>query len=467
MRIVIIGGGPGGYVAAITAAQAGADVTLIESRHIGGTCLNIGCIPTKVLLNTTDLLDTLKNDAKEFGVIVAEYKADWDKIQKRKQKMVKRLVGGVNNLLKSYGITKLMGQAFFEDAHQIRVEIPASEKEMAQKRMLDFDAAIIATGSTPVMPPIPGANIPGVITSEEALSLKHIPKSMCIIGGGVIGCEFASIYSALGCEVTIVEMLAELITNMDSDLVKPLKSKFIKDGIKIFTDTRVESITEANGELRVNTSLGDKKQSFDVEKVLVSTGRRPVIDTIDLEKAGIETERGAIKVDKNMKTNVPNIYAIGDCNGGVMLAHTASAEGVVAVEKIMGRKSTIDFKTVPYCVYTKPEIAGVGLTEAQAKSQGYVVKVGAFPMAISGKAAIMEETTGLVKYISDGATGEILGLHIIGPRATDLVVEGSLAIRLEATVSELMSVVHAHPTLGESLQEAAHAIVGKATHIPK
>lgn len=465
MRIVIIGGGPGGYVAAISAAQAGAQVTLVESRHIGGTCLNIGCIPTKVLLNTTDLLDTLKNDAAEFGVIVSDYKADWDKIQTRKQKMVKRLVGGVNGLLKNNKVTKMMGQAFFEDDHHIRVE--SNENGAKRIERLTFDAAIIATGSTPLVPPIPGATLPGVITSEEALSLEQIPKSMCIIGGGVIGSEFASIYSSLGCEITIVEMLPDLIANMDSDVVKPLKSKFIKDGIKIMTKTRVDSISQSDGRLSVNTSVGDDKEAIVVEKVLVSTGRKAVVDSIDLEKTGVETEGGVIKVDQAMRTNVPHIYAVGDCNGGVMLAHTASAEGVVAVDHILGRKSTIDFKTVPYCVYTKPEIAGVGLTEAQAKDQGYEVRVGNFPMAISGKAAIMEETSGLVKYISDGLTGEILGLHIIAPRATDLIIEGSLAIHLEATVSELMNVVHAHPTLGESLQEAAHAIVGKATHIPK
>lgn len=465
MRIVIIGGGPGGYVAAISAAQAGAQVTLVESRHIGGTCLNIGCIPTKVLLNTTDLLDTLKNDAAEFGVIVSDYKADWDKIQTRKQKMVKRLVGGVNGLLKNNKVTKMMGQAFFEDDHHIRVE--SNENGAKRIERLTFDAAIIATGSTPLVPPIPGATLPGVITSEEALSLEQIPKSMCIIGGGVIGSEFASIYSSLGCEITIVEMLPDLIANMDSDVVKPLKSKFIKDGIKIMTKTRVDSISQSDGRLSVNMSVGDDKEAIVVEKVLVSTGRKAVVDSIDLEKTGVETEGGVIKVDQAMRTNVPHIYAVGDCNGGVMLAHTASAEGVVAVDHILGRKSTIDFKTVPYCVYTKPEIAGVGLTEAQAKDQGYEVRVGNFPMAISGKAAIMEETSGLVKYISDGLTGEILGLHIIAPRATDLIIEGSLAIHLEATVSELMNVVHAHPTLGESLQEAAHAIVGKATHIPK
>ncbi len=465
MKIVIIGGGPGGYVAAISAAQAGAQVTLVESRHIGGTCLNIGCIPTKVLLNTTDLLDTLKNDAAEFGVIVSDYRADWDQIQKRKQKMVKRLVGGVNGLLKNNKIATVMGQAFFEDDHHIRVE--SSDKGVKKVERLTFDAAIIATGSTPLVPPIPGADLPGVITSEEALSLDHIPKSMCIIGGGVIGSEFASIYGSLGCQVTIVEMLPDLIANMDSDVVKPLKSKFIKDGIKIMTKTRVESISQSDGRLSVNTSAGDDKEAIVVEKVLVSTGRKAVIDTIDLEKIGVKTDRGAIKVDGAMRTNIPHIYAIGDCNGGVMLAHTASAEGVVAVDHILGRKSTIDFKTVPYCVYTKPEIAGVGLTEDQAKEQGYDVRVGNFPMAISGKAAIMEETSGLVKYISDGLTGEILGLHIIAPRATDLIIEGSLAIHLEATVSELMNVVHAHPTLGESLQEAAYAIVGKAIHIPK
>jgi dihydrolipoamide dehydrogenase len=461
MKIVIIGGGPGGYVAAIRAAQLGAEVTLIENMYLGGTCLNVGCIPTKVLLHTTELLDVLKNDAKELGIAISDYHGDWPKLQKRKTKIIKKLVGGVNGLLKNNAITKIMGTAVFVNDHQIKV-ITQNQDETP---IIDFDFAIIATGSKPVIPPIPGSNHPDVITSDTALSLDAVPASLGIIGGGVIGCEFASIYNAFGCKVTIIEMLPEIVANMDRDIVKPLKEKLQKDGVDIFTSTRVESIQKSAAGLAVTTSSQAGEKIITVEKVLLSVGRKAELDTLDLAQAGVETARGTIVVNKKMQTNVPHIYAVGDCNGGVMLAHVASAEGIVAVETIMGKRSQIDFKTIPYCVYTKPELASVGLTEDQARASGYEVKVGNFPMAVNGKAMIMGETTGVVKYVTDAATGEILGLHMAGPRATDLIVEGALAIRLEATVAELMATIHAHPTVGEALMEAAHAVNGEAIHL--
>ncbi|PKK87938.1 MAG: dihydrolipoyl dehydrogenase [Candidatus Wallbacteria bacterium HGW-Wallbacteria-1] len=470
MKIVIIGGGPGGYVAAIRAAQLGAEVTLIENKFLGGTCLNVGCIPTKVLLHTTELLDVLKNDAKELGIAISDYTADWPKLQKRKTKIIKKLVGGVNGLLKNNAITKIMGTAVFVNDHQIKVVYNDGnnnnqDESNNEATVIDFDFAIIATGSKPVIPPVPGFDLDDVITSETALSLDAVPESLCIIGGGVIGCEFASIYNAFGCKVTIIEMLPELIANMDRDIVMPLKNKLLKDGVEIYTSTRVESIREGPAGLAVTTSSEAGEKIIMAQKVLLSVGRKPELDTLELAKAGIETSRGAIKVNQKMQTNKPNIYAVGDCNGGVMLAHVASAEGIFAVETIMGKRSQIDFKTIPYCVYTKPELASVGLTEAQARDQGYEVKVGNFPMAVNGKAMIMGETTGVVKYVTDAATGEILGLHMAGPRATDLIVEGALAIRLEATVAELMATIHAHPTVGEALMEAAHAVNGEAIHL--
>ena len=465
MKIVIIGGGPGGYVAAIRAAQLGAAVTLVENKYLGGTCLNVGCIPTKVLLHTSELLDLLKNDAKELGITISDYHGDWPKLQKRKTKIIKKLVGGVNGLLKNNGITQIMGTAVFVNKHQIKVISEKQDQVTTGSQVIDFDFAIIATGSKPVIPPIPGSNHPDVITSDTALSLDAVPASLGIIGGGVIGCEFASIYNAFGCKVTIIEMLPEIVANMDPDIVKPLKVKLQKDGVEIFTSTRVESIQENPDGLAITTSSPAGEQIITVAKVLLSVGRKAELDTLELAQAGIQTARGAIVVNKKMQTNVPHIYAVGDCNGGVMLAHVASAEGIVAVETIIGKRSQIDFKTIPYCVYTKPELASVGMTEAQARDQGYEVKVGTFPMAVNGKAMIMGETTGVVKYVTDAATGEILGLHMAGPRATDLIVEGALAIRLEATVAELMATIHAHPTVGEALMEAAHAVNGEAIHL--
>ena len=465
MKIVIIGGGPGGYVAAIRAAQLGAAVTLVENKYLGGTCLNVGCIPTKVLLHTSELLDLLKNDAKELGITISDYHGDWPKLQKRKTKIIKKLVGGVNGLLKNNGITQITGTAVFVNKHQIKVISEKQDQVTTGSQVIDFDFAIIATGSKPVIPPIPGSNHPDVITSDTALSLDAVPASLGIIGGGVIGCEFASIYNAFGCKVTIIEMLPEIVANMDPDIVKPLKVKLQKDGVEIFTSTRVESIQEKPDGLAIATSSAAGEQIITVAKVLLSVGRKAELETLELAQAGIETARGAIVVNKKMQTNVPHIYAVGDCNGGVMLAHVASAEGIVAVETIIGKRSQIDFKTIPYCVYTKPELASVGMTEAQARDQGYEVKVGTFPMAVNGKAMIMGETTGVVKYVTDAATGEILGLHMAGPRATDLIVEGALAIRLEATVAELMATIHAHPTVGEALMEAAHAVNGEAIHL--
>ena len=465
MKIVIIGGGPGGYVAAIRAAQLGAAVTLVENKYLGGTCLNVGCIPTKVLLHTSELLDLLKNDAKELGITISDYHGDWPKLQKRKTKIIKKLVGGVNGLLKNNGITQITGTAVFVNKHQIKVISEKQDQVTTGSQVIDFDFAIIATGSKPVIPPIPGSNHPDVITSDTALSLDAVPASLGIIGGGVIGCEFASIYNAFGCKVTIIEMLPEIVANMDPDIVKPLKEKLQKDGVEIFTGTRVESIQESAAGLAIATSSAAGEQIITVAKVLLSVGRKAELDTLELAQAGIQTARGAIVVNQKMQTNVPHIYAVGDCNGGVMLAHVASAEGIVAVETIIGKRSQIDFKTIPYCVYTKPELASVGMTEAQARDQGYEVKVGTFPMAVNGKAMIMGETTGVVKYVTDAATGEILGLHMAGPRATDLIVEGALAIRLEATVAELMATIHAHPTVGEALMEAAHAVNGEAIHL--
>lgn len=461
MKIAIIGGGPGGYVAAIRAAQLNAEVALVEKDKVGGTCLNKGCIPTKVLLHASKEFAAAKN-FESYGIKIKGAELDWAGIQKRKAEIVDKQVKGIEGLLVNNKVVKIKGEGSFISKNQLKVK----DGDGSETRV-DFDYAIIATGSKPFIIPIPGVDLPGVITSDEALNLTEVPRSMVIIGGGVIGCEFADVFSALGCKVTIIEMLPNIIANMDRDIVSTLRDKFYNTGVEVYTDTKVVSITKAEEGLFVNTESGGSNRSIAADKVLLAIGRRPVIDNLALENAGILTQRGAVAVNKNMQTNVPNIYAIGDAIGGVMLAHAASSEGIAAVESIMNMKPNIDFNTIPYCVYTKPELAGVGLTEDQARQKGYDVRVGLFPMSINGKAMIEDEQEGLVKYVTDGATGEVLGLHISGPSATELIVEGALALRLEATIDEITSTIHAHPTVGEALHEAAHGVDGKAIHRPK
>ncbi|MTI68577.1 MAG: dihydrolipoyl dehydrogenase [Firmicutes bacterium] len=463
MRVVVIGGGPGGYVCAIKAAQLGADVTIIEKKHIGGTCLNVGCIPTKVLLHTTEIYNIIKEESKDLGINVDRVDVDWPVLQRRKEGIVNQLVGGVENLLKSNNIKKVSGEGKFINNKEIEIKLSNGKKEF-----IEFDKAVIATGSEPTVIPLEGVQLDGVMTSNEALSLKEIPKSMCIIGGGVIGSEFASIYNSLGTNVTIVERLPEILPTMDKDVVNVLKNQLIQSGVDINTQTEVNSIQKCNDKLVVNTKFQGNDKSFEVEKVLLAVGRKPAIKNLGLENIGLKVNKGSILVDKRtMKTNVDNIYAIGDCNGGVLLAHVASAEGIVAAENIMGKSSEIKFKTTPYAVYTKPEIASVGFTEKEAKNNGYKVKIGKFPLYANGKSLIMGGENGIVKFVVDAKTDEILGIHMAGPRATDLIVEGALALRLEATVEEIITTIHAHPTVGEALHEAAHSVHNLAIHLPR
>lgn len=458
MHIVVIGGGPGGYVSAIRAAQLGAKVTLVEKKYLGGTCLNVGCIPTKVLLHTAETYHMLLHETKEMGLIVPEVKIDWKGLMAKKESVVGQLVGGVGMLLKSNGVEVIDGEASFESPKSLIV------KSEGGSQKISFDKAIIATGSESIVLPIEGANLPGVITSTEALALDDIPESMCIIGGGVIGTEFASLYASFGTKVTIVEMLPELINVMDQDIVNILKETLKGEGVDIFTSTRVGKIVQGDGKLIVSTD----KTDLVVDKVLMATGRRPFTKGLNTENAKLDMDRAAVIVDpKTMQTNQKHIYAIGDCNGGILLAHVASAEGIVAAEHAMNKQPNMVLNTVPSAVYTKPELASVGMTESEAKKGGYNVRVGVFPLYANGKSLIMNDTGGILKFVVDGSTDEILGIHMAGPRATDLIAEGALALRLEATVDEIVSTIHAHPTVSESFHEAAHAVHGTAIHLPK
>lgn len=461
MKVVVLGGGPGGYVAAIRAAQLGGDVTLIEKSKIGGTCLNVGCIPTKVLLQSAKLLHEIKESDK-FGIEVkGTVEVNWGKVQSRKKTVVNTLVSGVKGLLSINKVKVINGLGKFESKNIISV---TSEEGETQK--VEFDNVIIASGSLPFIPPIEGKDLEGVMDSTDALSIKDIPKSMVIIGGGVIGVEFASVYSAFGCKVHIVEMLPFILPPIDRELGEMVKVNLISEGIEIYNDCKVTKIEKVNGNLNVAFSKGTEQLNIKAEKVLVAVGRRANIKNLDLDKSGVKIEKGCIVVNDNMETNVDSIYAIGDCTGKNMLAHVASEQGTVAAERIMGKNSKMDYKTVPACVYIRPELASVGLTEEQVKASGIPYRVGKFPLAANGKALIMGETGGVIKIIADVKYDEILGVHILGPGATDIITEGALALRLECTLEELITTIHAHPTVGEAMREAVLAVNKQAIHIP-
>ncbi|AUM87744.1 dihydrolipoyl dehydrogenase [Clostridium botulinum] len=460
MKLVVIGGGPGGYVAAIRGAQLGAEVTLIEKEKLGGTCLNIGCIPTKVLLHSSELLNEIK-EARTLGIEVNnEVKINWTQLQNRKNTVVNTLVSGVSSLLEHNKVKVINGTAAFEGKSSIKVT-----KDQGESGNIQFDNVIISSGSVPFIPPIEGRELEGVIDSTGALSLDSIPKSMVIIGGGVIGIEFANIFNSLGCKVTVIEMLPYILPPVDREISEILKEKLKKDGIDIYNNCKVTKIENNNENLNVSFEEDNDKLNIEAQKVLIAVGRRANIGNLNLESTGVSTEKGCILVNDNMETNIKGIYAIGDCTGKNMLAHVASDQGIIAVENIMGKNKKMDYKTVPACVYTKPELASVGLTEEQAKQKGVDYKVGKFPLIYNGKSLIMNDTEGFIKIIADKKYEEILGVHILGPRATDLITEAALALRLEATLAEIITTVHAHPTIGEAMKEAALAVNKEAIHM--
>ncbi|NFM45740.1 dihydrolipoyl dehydrogenase [Clostridium botulinum] len=460
MKLVVIGGGPGGYVAAIHGAQLGAEVTLIEKEKLGGTCLNIGCIPTKVLLHSSELLNEIK-EARTLGIEVNnEVKINWTQLQNRKNTVVNTLVSGVSSLLEHNKVKVINGTAAFEGKSSIKVT-----KDQGESENIQFDNVIISSGSVPFIPPIEGRELEGVIDSTGALSLDSIPKSMVIIGGGVIGIEFANIFNSLGCKVTVIEMLPYILPPVDREISEILKEKLKKDGIDIYNNCKVTKIENNNENLNVSFEEDNDKLNIEAQKVLIAVGRRANISNLNLESTGVYIEKGCIWVNDNMETNIKGIYAIGDCTGKNMLAHVASDQGIIAVENIMGKNKKMDYKTVPACVYTKPELASVGLTEEQAKQKGVDYKIGKFPLIYNGKSLIMNDTEGFIKIIADKKYEEILGVHILGPRATDLITEAALALRLEATLEEIITTVHAHPTIGEAMKEAALAVNKEAIHM--
>ena len=460
--VTVIGAGPGGYVAAIRAAQVGLKTAIIErDKDLGGTCLLRGCIPTKELLHSAHVFDMV-SDPSEFGVSVEGFKLHFNKVMERKNKVVGRLSKGVEFLMKKNKIAVFKGHGRLEGRGRVTVTDAAGNKQDISTKNV-----IIATGSAPRL--LPGVDIqsPRVVTSDQLLDFDHVPKSMVVLGAGAVGVEFASVFKRFGSEVTIIELLPRLVPIEDEETSAELQKSFRRRKINVMTSTRFESVKVNKDDVEITyTGADGKPGKLNAETLLIAVGRRPVTDGLGLENTRIETDRGYLKVDEFLRTAEPNVYAIGDVIPTPWLAHVASKEGCVAAEHIAGRNPhPIDYNLVPNCTYCEPEIGSVGLTEAKAKEKGYEVKVGRFPFSALGKAIILGETEGFVKIVSDAKYDEILGVHILGPHATDLLGEACVALGLEATTEALGHIMHAHPTLSEAVMEAAEAVHGMATSI--
>lgn len=452
-ELLIIGGGPGGYVAAIRAAQLGYKVALAEREELGGTCLNHGCIPTKALYKNAEVLDELSR-AAEFGISFgSEPSVDLEQVRARESKVVKTLTTGVAQLLKGNGVEVLRGEASFVDAHTLRV----GETEIQADRIL------IATGSKPAVLPIPGIDKPGVMDSTQALRFEEIPKHLLIIGGGVIGIEMAGIYRAFGAQVTVVEFMPSILPMIDAEAAKLLTRGLGKRGIRILTSAKVQTIDGSDGAFTVRVDKGGETEEIACDKVLSCAGRVPNVDGLNLEAAGVDYGRKGIPVDQDYQTNVKGIYAIGDVTGRVMLAHVASDEGKVCVERMAGHNASVNYDLVPNCIFTFPEIASVGKTEEQLKAAETAYTASKFAFAGNGKALTLGASEGFVKILA-GADGRILGVHIMGAHASDLIHEAIVAMHAELTAGELASAMHAHPTLAEAVAEAAMGVSGSAIH---
>jgi dihydrolipoamide dehydrogenase len=452
--IVIVGGGPGGYVAAIKAGQLGYKVAVIERENVGGVCLNWGCIPTKTLLKSAKVFEQLKH-AKDYGIDVKPdaFSANFPDMIKRKDSVVRRLTGGVAALLKKNGATLIKGFGEVVDATHVKVG----------EELIEAKFIILATGASVIMPPIPGLqegfDAGFVLTSKEILDLKTLPSSLVIVGGGVIGLEFATIFSSLGTKVTVIEKQPTILSSVDDEIRGLFFKKITKDGVQIFTNATVTSI----GQGVVTYELDGKAIELKVDKVLMAVGMKP--NTKSFASLNLAMEKTGVQVNEHMQTTLSNVYAIGDVTGKFMLAHVASHAGLVAIDHIHGGDAKMDYRAIPNGIYTFPEIAMVGLTEQDAKAQGIDYKVSTFPVMANGKAMGENEKDGLVKIIVSKPYNEIIGVHIMASAATEMITEATLAINLEATAEELVHTIHPHPTLAEMMMEAAHGIIDKPIHI--
>ncbi|MCJ7498547.1 MAG: dihydrolipoyl dehydrogenase [candidate division Zixibacteria bacterium] len=444
----------------IRGAQLGAEVTLIEKKEVGGTCLNVGCIPTKTLTSTAHLY-TLMKKSSNWGIEAGFPSLNWDQVMKRKEQVVRRLVNGVKFLLKERKVNLISGSASFLDEKTLLIK-----KADGGIEKLQADKILISTGSVPIELPISGTDLDGVVDSTKALSFEEVPKTLLIVGGGYIGSEFASIYHSFGTEVTIVEMLPQILPGEDEEIVSLLRRKWEKEGVKIYTESKVAGIYSKDAETR-KVKISTPKGELEIlsEKVLISVGRKAYTSGLNLKEIGIQQVQDKIRVDEYLRTSLEGIYSAGDCIGGYLLAHVASMEAECAVENALGGNVKMDYTAVPRCIFTYPEIGGVGLTEKEALAKGFKIKIGRFPFVANGRALAEDESEGMVKIIAEENSDKILGCIIMGNRGTDLIAELALGIKMGIKLKDLTETIHAHPTLAEAVRESALKTAGRPIHI--
>lgn len=459
VEVLVIGGGPAGYASALRAAQKGLKTLLVEGRDLGGTCLNRGCIPTKALVKSQEVAHMIRK-AELFGVNAQYQGVDWPKVLARKNRVVKQLTGGVAFLLRKSKVEVLNGWASFLDPQTVAITREGKVEEEVKARFV-----VVASGSKPNNLPVEGKDLPGVISSDEALELSELPESLVVVGGGVVGMEMACIFNSFGVKVEVIEMMPKILPPVDREITDLLTQLVEKRGLTVHVRSTVQAIVFEGKKLAVSFVNGEgERKTVQGDYVLVATGRVPFLDGLNIAASGVRLERNALWVDESLRTSLPHIYAPGDVNGKYLLAHVAYKEAEVVVDNIVGEKKRMDYRFVPNCIFSFPEIASVGFTEEEAKERGYEVKIGKFPFRANGKALIEDETEGLVKVVGDGKSGEILGVHIIGPQASNLISEAVLAMNMECTPYEVAHTIHPHPTLSEAVMEAFDAVFGFPLH---
>jgi len=456
-HIVILGGGPAGYVAAIRAKQLGADVTLAEMDALGGTCTNRGCIPSKAMLRCAEVAREA-HEMDQYGVEVEFKSVNWQKVLQRKDQVVSQVRKGVEFLMKEHGISVIQGKGRLVEPHAVEIETDGKTETV------EGNSVLLAVGSVPARLPLPGFDLPGVLSSDQILNIQQIPESIAIIGAGPIGVEFADVFNSMGSKVTIIELLPRLVPLEDEEISAELARSFRRRRIEVFASAKVSGVVERDGRPVVQFQHEGKPRGVAAEVVLSAVGRWPNTEGIGLPEAGIEMNRRAIKANARMETNVPDVYAAGDAIGGILLAHVAFQEGRVAVANALGQGMEMDYRAIPSVTYTHPEIGSTGLSEAQANERGMDTKVGRFYFRAAGRAVAEGHREGMAKIVVDAATGKVIGGHVIGPRATDLIHEVVFAIHTGATAKQLGEMVHGHPTLSEPVKEATEDALGVAIH---